>query len=62
MTKKKVENQNVEEKQGVAEEAATNNAENDASANVAEETEASADTVAEEPKAEEVDWRDKYLR
>ena len=67
MTKKKIDNQEIEEKEGVVEEGATNAAENGANANMAEEGEASADTVAEEPKAEEpkveeIDWKDKYLR
>ena len=63
MTKKTSENQNVEEKDSVVEEttASTNNSE--AHANMAEEKEQGADTVTEEtPKAEEVDWRDKYIR
>ena len=62
MTKKKIDNQNIDEKEGVVEEGANPTVENDANANMAEEGEASADTVAEEPKAEEIDWKDKYLR
>ena len=63
MTKKTSENQNVEEKESVVEEttASTNNS--NANANMADEKEQDADTVTEEsPKAEEVDWRDKYIR
>ena len=62
MTKKTAENQTVEEKEVVVEETANPTAENDANANMAEENEAATDTVAEEPKAEEIDWKDKYLR
>ena len=62
MTTKTSEKQTVEEKEGVVEETTNPTAENDANANMAEEAEASADTVAEEPKAEEIDWKDKYLR
>ena len=61
MTKKTAENQAVEEKDAIVDEAANEAANGEASANMAEETEASADTVAE-PKAEEVDWRDRYIR
>ena len=62
MTKKQADNQIVEEKEGFAEGAENPAAESDANANMAEEAEASADTVAEEPKVEEIDWKDKYLR
>ena len=62
MTKKTAENQTVEEKEVVVEETANPTAENDANANMAEENEAATDTVAEEPKVEEIDWKDKYLR
>ena len=61
MTKKTAENQAVEEKDAIVDEAANEAANGEAGANMAEETEASADTVAE-PKAEEVDWRDRYIR
>ena len=63
MKKKGTENQNVEEKESVVEEAAASTNEGGADANMAEEKEQTTDSVAEEaPKAEEVDWRDKYLR
>ena len=70
MTKKKAENQVVEEKEGFVEGDGYPNCEGEPCANMAEEAEATADTVAEEPadekeeapKAEEIDWRDKYLR
>ena len=70
MTKKKAENQVVEEKEGFVEGEGYPNCEGEPCANMAEEAEATADTVAEEPadekeeapKAEETDWRDKYLR
>lgn len=70
MTKKKAENQVVEEKEGFVEGDGYPNCEGEPCANMAEEAEVTADTVAEEPadekeeapKAEEIDWRDKYLR
>ena len=63
MKKKGTENQNVEEKESVVEETAASTNEGGTNANMAEETEQATDTVSEEaPKAEEVDWRDKYLR
>ena len=70
MTKKQAENQVVEEKEGFVEGEGYPNCEGEPCANMAEEAEQTADTVAEEPadekeeapKAEEIDWRDKYLR
>ena len=62
MTKKQAENQVVEEKEGFVEGEGYPNCEGEPCANMAEEAEASADTVAEEPKVEEIDWKDKYLR
>ena len=71
MTKKTSENQNVEERDGVVGAESTPNCEGDTCANMADEEKNGADTVAdkenesdevEAPKAEEVDWRDKYLR
>ncbi len=62
MTKKTTENQNVEEKEVVVEDAATPTPESEADANMADEKEQDADTVAEAPKVEETDWKDKYLR
>ena len=70
MTKKQAENQVVEEKEGFVEGDGYPNCEGEPCANMAEEAEVTADTVAEEPadekeeapKAEEIDWRDKYLR
>ena len=71
MTKKTSENQNVEERDGVVGTEGTPNCEGDTCANMADEEKKGADTVAdkesesdeaEAPKAEEVDWRDKYLR
>ena len=63
MKKKGTENQSVEEKESVVEETAASTNEGGTNANMAEETEQATDTVSEEaPKAEEVDWRDKYLR
>ena len=70
MTKKRAENQVVEEKEGFVEGDGYPNCEGEPCANMAEEAEVTADTVAEEPadekeeapKAEEIDWRDKYLR
>ena len=62
MTKKQADNQVVEEKEGFVEGEGCPNCEGEPCANMAEEAEASADTVAEEPKVEEIDWKDKYLR
>lgn len=70
MTKKQADNQIVEEKEGFVEGEGYPNCEGEPCANMAEEAEESADTVAEEqkteneeaPKVEEVDWKDKYLR
>ena len=62
MTKKTSENQVVDEKDGVVEETAAQTTDAEAGANMADGTEASTDTVAEEPKVEEIDWKDKYIR
>ena len=67
MTKKTAENQIVEEKEGFVEGEAYPNCEGEPCANMAEENEAAADSVAEEqevetPQVEEIDWKDKYLR
>ena len=68
MTKKTSENQNVEEREGVVGAEGTPNCEGEGCANMADDENKGADTVTEEteeaeaPKAEEVDWRDKYLR
>ena len=62
MTKKTSENQVVDEKDGVVEETTAQTTDAEAGANMADKTEASTDTVAEEPKAEEIDWKDKYIR
>ena len=71
MTKKTSENQNVEEREGVVGAETAPNCEGESCANMAEEENSGADTVAEEqceaeeaeaPKTEEIDWRDQYLR
>ena len=70
MTKKQADNQVVEEKEGFVEGEGYPNCEGEPCVNMAEEAEESADTVAEAsatekeeaPKAEEIDWKDKYLR
>ena len=70
MKTKKTENQQVDEKAGFVEGEGYPNCEGEPCANMADENQQSADTVAEEPKsesedtpkAEEVDWRDKYIR
>ena len=63
MKKEETENQNVETKESVVEETAASTNEGGTDANMAEEREQATDTVSEEaPKAEDVDWRDKYLR
>ena len=66
MTKKTAENQVVEEKEGFVEGEGYPNCEGEPCANMADEEQQATDTVAEEPaeapKAEEIDWKDKYLR
>ena len=70
MKTKKTENQQVDEKAGFVEGEGYPNCEGEPCANMADENQQSADTVAEEPKsesedtpkAEEIDWRDKYIR
>ena len=70
MKTKKTENQQVDEKAGFVEGEGYPNCEGEPCANMADENQQGADTVAEEPKsesedtpkAEEVDWRDKYIR
>ncbi|MBQ5648299.1 MAG: nucleotide exchange factor GrpE [Alistipes sp.] len=62
MTKKKADNQNVAEKEGVIEEPIDSATENDKNANMADEKGEGDDTVSEAPAVEEVDWKDKYLR
>ena len=62
MKKQGTENQNVEEKETVVDETATSTNEGDTNANVADDKVSETDTVAEEPKVEEIDWKDKYLR
>ncbi len=62
MTKKTSENQVVDEKDGVVEETTAQSADATANANMADEKEASTDTVAEEPSVEEIDWKDRYIR
>ena len=62
MKKETTENQVVDEKEGFVEGEGYPNCEGEPCANMAEEQEAAADTVAEEPKVEEIDWKDKYLR
>ena len=67
MKKETAENQVVEEKEGFVEGEGYPNCEGEPCANMADEEQQNADTVAEEqaaeaPKAEEIDWKDKYLR
>ena len=62
MTTKTSENQTVDEREGFVEGEGYPNCEGEPCANMAEEENGGADTVAEAPKAEEVDWRDKYIR
>ena len=72
MTKKQADNQIVEEKEGFVDGEGYPNCEGEPCANMAEESKDETDTVAEEqaeeqtveeaPKAEETDWKDKYLR
>ena len=67
MTKKQAENQTVEEKDTFVEGEAYPNCEGEPCANMTEEQEAAADSVAEDQKAEaskveDIDWKDKYIR
>ena len=62
MTKKKADNQNVAGKEGVIEEPINSATESNENANMTDEKGDDADTVAEAPAVEEVDWKDKYLR
>ena len=65
MKKETTDNQIVEEKEGFVEGEGYPNCEGEPCANMADEEQQGADTVAEEteaPKVEEVDWRDKYIR
>ena len=74
MTKKTSENQVVEEKEGFAQGEGYPNCEGEPCANMAEEEQPNTDTVTEEvnpaeeqtaeeaPKAEEIDWKDRYIR
>ena len=65
MKKETADNQLVEEKDGFVEGDGYPNCEGEPCANMSDEEQHDADTVAEEPeapKAEEVDWRDKYIR
>ena len=62
MKKDTTENQVVEEKEGFVEGEGCPNNEGEPCDKMAEDAEASTDTVAEEPKVEEIDWKDKYLR
>ena len=65
MKKETADNQVVEEKDGFVEGDGYPNCEGEPCANMSDEEQHDADTVAEEPeapKAEEVDWRDKYIR
>lgn len=74
MTKKTAENQVVEEKEGFVEGEGYPNCEGEPCANMADEEQQNTDIVAEEtssveeqteegtPKAEEIDWKDRYIR
>ena len=66
MKKETAENQVVDEKEGFVEGEGYPNCEGEPCANMADEEQQATDTVAEEqaeaPKAEEIDWKDKYLR
>ena len=67
MNKKTAKNQVIDEKEGFVEGEGYPNCEGEPCANMAEEP-SETDTVAEEqkseeaPKAEEIDWKDKYIR
>ncbi len=72
MTKKTADNQVVEEREGFVDGEGYPNCEGEPCANMAEEMKDETDTVAEEqaeeqtaeeaPKAEEIDWKDRYIR
>lgn len=73
MTKKSAENQVVEEKEGFTQGDGYPNCEGEPCDNMTDETKDETDTVAEEnvaaeqtveeaPKAEEIDWKDRYIR
>ena len=67
MNKKTAKNQVIDEKEGFVEGEGYPNCEGEPCANMAEEEQTQADTVTEEqheeaPKAEEIDWKDKYIR
>ena len=63
MTKKTAENQVVEEKEGFVQGEGYPNCEGEPCANMADDEQPQADTVAEEaPKSEEIDWKDRYVR
>lgn len=72
MKTKKTENQRVDEKEGFVDGEGYPNCEGEPCANMAEDTKDETDTVAEEqaeeqvaeeqPKVEEIDWKDRYIR
>ena len=66
MKSNKIENQVIDEQEDVVSGENCPNCEGESCANMAEEKEESTDTVAEqkaeEPKVEEIDWKDKYIR
>ena len=67
MKSNKVENQTLDEKDAVKAEGEQCGCEGEPCANMADEANVETDTVAEEekpaePKAEEIDWKDKYIR
>lgn len=65
MKKETTDNQIVEEKEGFVEGEGCPNCDGEPCANMSDEEQQGADTVAEEPeapKADEIDWRDKYIR
>lgn len=62
MSKKNTENQEIKDQTTVSEDVNTSATDNATSDNMADQTEAEADTVAEKSAEELIDWKDQYIR
>ncbi len=62
MNKKNTENQEIKDQTTVSEDVDTSATDNATSDNMADQTEAEADTVAEKSAEELIDWKDQYIR
>ena len=62
MSKKNTENQEIKDQTTVSEDVDTSATDNATSDNMADQTEAEADTVAEKSAEELIDWKDQYIR